>query len=127
MIRPFLGVTAGIVAALALLPLIRGLGHRWVPPPPGLDPADPAAFAAAVSSLPGVLAVVPFAYAVGAFGGAWLAARIAGGSFYAFLVGGVLTLICAADVFAVPLPMWYRAAAILVSLPAAWLASRLAA
>ena len=127
MVRPFLGVTAGIVLALAVIRLVQGLGQGLAPPPAGLDPADPEAFAAAMSGIsPGVLLVVLVAYATGTFTGSWLAARIAGGPFYAFLVGGALTLVGASKVMAVPHPLWFTAAVILVFLPSAWLASRLA-
>ena len=127
MIRPFLGVTAGIVLALAVIRLVQGLGQRLVPPPAGLDPSDAAAFKAAVASVPAaVLVVVLVAYAVGTFAGAWLSARIAGGPFYAFLVGGAMTLIGAKQVISTPHPVWFTVATILVFLPSAWLASRLA-
>ena len=123
MARQFLGVTAGLVLAFVAIAVVQSLGYAVVSLPADLDPTD----AEALASLPaGVYAVVLFAYATGAFTGAWLAARIAGGPFFAFLVGGVLTLVAASKAAGVPQPAWFTAATILVFLPSAWVASRLA-
>ncbi|HIG15887.1 MAG TPA: hypothetical protein EYQ31_00485 [Candidatus Handelsmanbacteria bacterium] len=128
MIRALLGVFGGLVLAMGMVYVLQGIGHQIYPPPAGLDPKNREAFAAAVDAMPVMaLGMVLIAYAVGTFAGAWFAARVGGRSFYAFLVGGVMTLAGMGNMITVPHPLWFTVAGTLVFLPSAWLASRIAA
>jgi hypothetical protein len=127
MIRALLGVFGGLLLSMVMVFVLQGLGHQLYPPPAGLDPEDREAFAAAVDAMPIMaLFLILFAYAMGTFIGAWLAARIGGKPFYAFLVGGVMTMAGMGNLIAVPHPLWFTIAGTLVFLPSAWLASRIA-
>lgn len=127
MIRALLAVAAGIAAAFLGITLLLPLGHAIYPPPEGIDPADREAFAEIVAGMStGALLMILLAYAMGTFFGAWLAARIARRPFPAFLVGGVMMLAGMANLLSMPHPLWFMALGILVFLPSAWLAGRLA-
>ena len=73
-----------------------------------------------------VMAVVVLlaAFGLGTFAGAWLAASIGGRPFYAFLVGGVMTLAGMQKLLSAPHPLWFTIVGTLVFLPSAWFASR---
>jgi hypothetical protein len=126
-IRALLGVFGGLALAMAMVYVLQGIGQQIYPPPAGLDPADREAFSAAVAAMPLMaLVMVLVAYALGTFAGAWVAARIGGRPFYAFLVGGVMTMAGMGNLIAVPHPLWFTIVAVLLFLPSAWLASRVA-
>ncbi len=124
MIRALLAVAAGIAVAFVGISELQSLGHQIYPLPEGLDPADPE-----VAEVVGrtTLLIVLVAYGLGTFCGAWVAARIAGRPFPGLLVGGVMMLAGAANMVAIPHPLWFMGLGLLVFLPSAWLASRLAA
>lgn len=127
MIRALLAVAAGIAVAFGGIALFQSLGHQLYPPPEGLDPSDPEAFAEIVGQMPvGALLMVLLAYALGTFCGAWLAARIAGRPFPALLVGGVMMLAGISNLAVIPHPLWFMVLSVLVFVPSAWLASRVA-
>lgn len=128
MIRALLAVAAGVALAWFGTYLLTGMVRQAHPLPAGIDPADRAAFAAAVGQVPvAVLLQVLGAWAVGTFAGAWLAAQIAGRAFYAILVGGVMMLAGMRMLTQAPHPLWFTVAGIGLFLPCAWLAGRLAA
>lgn len=127
MIRALLAVAAGIAVAFAGITVLQSIGHQIYPPPEGIDPADREAFAEIVRQMPvPALLMVLLAYAVGTFFGAWLAARIAGRPFPALLVGGVMMLAGISNLALVPHPLWFMVLSVLVFVPSAWLASRVA-
>ncbi|HJP30162.1 MAG TPA: hypothetical protein QGF95_06375 [Candidatus Latescibacteria bacterium] len=127
MIRALLGVFGGLALAMTMVFVLEGIGHQMYPPPADLDPTDREAFAAAVAAMPVMaLVMVLIAYSLGTFAGAWLAARVGGRPFYAFLVGGVMTLAGMTNLIAVPHPLWFTIVGTLIFLPSAWVASRLA-
>lgn len=126
-LRGFFGVLVGVIMSMVAIGILQSLGHWMYPPPADLDPSDTAAFAAAVAAMPVMaLVMVLLSYAVGTFAGAWLATRIGGQSFHAFLVGGVMTLAGISNMLTAPHPMWFTVVGTLVFLPSAWMASRLA-
>ncbi|MDP7447262.1 MAG: hypothetical protein QF689_01625 [Candidatus Latescibacteria bacterium] len=127
MIRALLGVFGGLALAMTMVFVLEGIGHQMYPPPADLDPTDREAFAAAVAAMPVMaLVMVLIAYSLGTFAGAWLAARVGGRPFYAFLVGGVMTLAGMTNLIAVPHPLWFTIVGTLIFLPSAWVAGRLA-
>lgn len=128
MIRALLGVFGGLALAMTMVYVLQGIGYQLYPPPADLDPKDRQAFAAAVAAMPVMaLVMVLISYALGTFAGAWLAARVAGRPFYAFLVGGVMTMAGMQNLISVPHPLWFIVVGTLVFLPSAWIASRVAA
>ena len=127
MIRGLLAVAAGIAVAYGGIAVLQSIGHQMYPPPEGIDPADREAFAEVVRQMPvPALLMVLLAYAVGTFFGAWLAARIAGRPFPALLVGGVMMLAGISNLTLIPHPLWFMVLSVLVFVPSAWLASRVA-
>ena len=127
MIRALLAVIAGIAVAYGGIAVLQSIGHQMYPPPEGVDPADREAFAEVVRQMPvPALLLVLLAYAVGTFFGAWLAARIAGRPFPALLVGGVMMLAGISNLAVIPHPLWFMVLSVLVFVPSAWLASRVA-
>lgn len=131
MLRTILGVLAGVVAMFAVIMGIETVGHVIYPPPPGLDPMNPAheaAFAQFVTAMPWAgKAMLVLAWTLGAFAGGFVAAKIArhprgAAVLIALLVmSGVVGMIVR-----VPHPSWLTAAGLLLPIPAALLAARLA-
>ncbi|MCK6623004.1 MAG: hypothetical protein HUU32_18855 [Calditrichaceae bacterium] len=79
MMRSVLAVIAGVVAAGIIIALVEMAGQQIYPLPEGVNPADPESVKAAMANIPtGGLLFVLLAWALGSFGGGWLAARIAG-------------------------------------------------
>ena len=128
--RTILGMLVGVVVAIAVIAAVEALGHRWYPPPPGLDPTDPAneaAFAAFVAALPfGAKLVVLASWVLGTFVGALAAAKIARHQTAAALlvalavISGVIGMI-----MKVPHPSWLSVAGLLLPIPVSLAAVRL--
>lgn len=129
--RTLLGIVAGLVVMFVVIAGIEALGHLLHPPPPGLDAMDPARqaeFEQYIQSMPLLpkLTLV-LAWVAGAFAGGWTAARIA---VHPRIAAAVVALVVIAGVVgmivAVPHPSWLAAAGLILPLPAALLAARLA-
>ena len=126
MLRRLLGVIAGIVAGAIIVPLFEGLGHALWPPPAGTDLRDPEQLKALLPSLPiGALIAVVVAWAMGSFGGGWMAATIARDGRMALVVGFILLCMGVLTMVQIPHPLWMWVMGLLLPLPAAWLGSRL--
>lgn len=131
MLRTILGVLAGVVLMFVVIMGIEALGHVVYPPPAGLDPMDPAheaAFAQFVATLPfAAKAILAVAWTMGAFAGGFVAARIARHPRGAAVLVALLVMSgVVAMVIRVPHPSWLAAAGLLLPIPAALLAARLA-
>ena len=130
MLRTLLGVLAGALAMLVAIIAIEFAGQLLFPPPPGLDPRDPAQLEQVMALLPfGAKALVVLAWAVGAFVGGWIAARIARAHprIAAGVVGALVVIGVAMMVLEMPAhPLWMSACGLLLPLPLALLAARLA-
>lgn len=127
--RNILAVVSGVVAGFVLILIVEGIGHLLYPPPEGLDYGDMEAVRAMTANLPaGALLMVAVAWAVGAFGGGWLAARIAkrSGTVHALIVGAVIELGAIANLLMLPHPVWFWVVGIVAILPAAYAGSRMA-
>lgn len=131
MLRTILGVLAGVAAMFVVIMAIEAVGHVIHPPPAGMDPMNPAheaAFARFVAAMPfAAKAMLAAAWTLGAFAGGYVAARIArhprGAAVLVALlvVSGVVAM-----ALRLPHPTWLTAAGLLLPIPAALLAARLA-
>jgi len=127
--RLVLGVVAGLLAMFVVITCVQFLGAQLFPPPAGLDMADPDAMAALVAQMPlAALAFVVLAWALGAFAGGWVAARIstdfpraAALVVAAAVVAGVVMM-----VLSVPHPLWMTVLGLALPLPLALAGARLA-
>jgi hypothetical protein len=125
--RTILGILAGLVVAWLAMTICEFASLFLHRPPAGFDLRDPQALAAHIAAAPlSAMLVVVIGWALAAFVGGWVAARIARHRLVAALVIGVLVL---AGVIAnnamIPHPLWMTVAGIALPLPLAWLAARL--
>lgn len=129
-LRRILAVLAGMVTGFVLVALVESAGHTVYPPPKDIDFTDPAALNAYVRSIPlGALLFVLLAWVVGTFGGAWVAARLAGRQpmLHAGIIGALLLAASVANLIAIPHPVWFSVSAVVLVPLSAWRAGRLAA
>lgn len=117
-------VAAGLVVSVVLITAVQAISVRLFPPPPGLDPNDPAALARFMQQLPiGALLLVALSYAVGSLGGGvgvgFVARRAAYGP--AAVVGGLLTVAGFMNLAAIPHPAWFAVVTTLTYVPCALL------
>ena len=129
--RTLMGIVAGLVVMFLVIAGMEALGHLLHPPPPGLDPLDPArqaGFEQYIQSMPLLpKLVLVLAWVAGAFAGGWTAARLAGHPrVAATAVALAVTSGVVAMIVAVPHPSWLAAAGLILPVPAALLAARLA-
>src|SRR3970040_126382 len=123
MLRTILGVLAGVVTMFAVIMAIEAVGHTIYPPPAGIDPMDPAdeaAFAQFVATMPfAAKAMLVAAWTLGAFAGGLVAAKIARHPRGAAVLVALLVMSgVVAMVIRVPHPSWLAAAGVLAPIPA---------
>jgi 4-hydroxybenzoate polyprenyltransferase len=126
--RSILAVVAGLVLGVVIIAAVEYMSHMVYPPPPGLDMKDPEAMKAMVANLPvGALLFLLLAWALGSFGGGWLAARLSQRlqTRHAMIVGALLMLAGIMNMIMIPHPAWLWVLGIAVYLPAAYLGARL--
>lgn len=131
MLRTILGLIAGLVVMFVVIMGTEYLGHQIYPPPPGLDPTNPAheqAFLQFIATMPvGAKAILVSAWTLGAFAGGFVAAKIARHPrAAAVLIALVVMSGVVGMILAVPHPSWLTAAGLLLPIPAALLAARIA-
>jgi hypothetical protein len=128
MIRTILGILAGLVVAWLMMSIGEFASLFLHRPPPGLDLLDPQALAAHIAAAPvSAMLVVVLGWALAAFLGGWIAARIARHRLLAGLVIGVLVLLgVIGNNLMIPHPLWMTVAGFILPLPLAWLAVRMA-
>lgn len=128
--RTILAVIAGLVVMWLTIFALEFAGHALFPPPPGLDPQNQADLAAILAQAPtGAMVMLVVAWVAGAFTGGFTAARIsrkhkrgAAIAVALFVMAGVCGMI-----FLVPdHPVWVSALGLILPIPAALLAARLA-
>ncbi|RNF82600.1 hypothetical protein EER27_13930 [Lysobacter psychrotolerans] len=129
--RTILGVVAGVVVMFLVIMGIETIGHAIYPPPAGLDatnPAHEAAFVHFIETMPALAkAILVLAWTLGAFAGGFVAAKIARHPRpAAVLIALVVMSGVVGMILAVPHPSWLAAAGLLLPIPAALLAARLA-
>lgn len=123
--RNVLAVVFGVAIAGFAVMGVELLGHAIYPPPQGLSPDDPKAIEAYIAGAPFLaIAFVLFAWAVGAFVGGAVAARVAAGRWtrrYGVRVGLVLFVMAAMNMWMIPHPLWFMLAAPFACLIPGWL------
>jgi hypothetical protein len=126
--RTILGILAGLVVAWLAMTVCEFASLFLHRPPAGLDLRDPQALAAHIAAAPlSAMLVVVVGWALAAFVGAWVAARIARHRRAAALVIGLLVLAgVIANIAMIPHPLWMTVAGLALPLPLAWLAARIA-
>lgn len=129
-VRALLGVLAGLVMMFVVITGVEYVAHQIFPPPPGLDPRNPADLAAVLASQPWAgLAMVVLAWVCGTFAGGWLAARIS--SAWPRAAAIIIALVVMSGVVGMIVqlpahPKWMSVLGLLLPIPAALLAARLA-
>lgn len=128
LLRNALALLAGFFLGGAVNMGLVLAGSRIVPPPPGVNPADPASLAASIHLLGPQHFLFPFlAHALGTFAGALIAHLLAGSyrRTFAFIIGGLTLAGGIAASFMIPAPAWFITLDLVVAyLPMAWLATR---
>ena len=127
--RSLLGVIAGVVVMWLVVAGIEFASHLVYPPPAGLDPMQPADLEKILAASPAAaLAMVVAAWTLGAFAGGWVAARIAHHPrIAAVLVAlGVMAGVAGMIAMMPHHPAWMSALGLLLPIPAALVAARLA-
>ncbi len=121
--RSILAVIAGLVLGVVLIFVVESAGHFVYPLPADLDMTNPEALKNLMANAPvGALLFVILAWAVGSFGGGWLATRLAQKShvMHALIVGGLLMAAGIMNMLMIPHPVWFWVLGLAVYLPAAY-------
>ena len=121
-------VVAGVISAWVVIMLFEFGGASVYSPPPGSDLGDPEQLREYIAAAPATaMALVLAGWAVGAFLGGWVAAKLSHrhrlGA--ALAVGAVVLAGVVANAMMIPHPPWFTVLGLLLPLPAAWLAARL--
>lgn len=127
--RTILGMLLGVVTMMFTVYVFEFIGHALYPPPVGLDPKNPDHLQLIVAAAPvGAMAMLVLAWAAGAFVGGWVGARIARHARAAaiavalFVMAGVAGMI----VMVPEHPKWVSALGLLLPIPLALIAAKLA-
>lgn len=129
MVKSIIAVILAVLLAGVIVAAVEFLGMQMFSVPAELDPNNREAMAQAMSSMPtGVFVFLLLAYAVGAFAGGWLAARLAPRRplLHAMILGGLLLAAGVMNFVSIPHPLWVTILGLLVFLPMAWLGASLA-
>ena len=129
MLRKFFGGLAGIIAAFAVITLVQMIGHQVIPPPSGMNPADPDSIREAMASLPiGAFLFVLLSYFLGAFTGSFVATWLGGVRVRssATVVGGLVFAATVANLVMIPHPIWFSVVALAGIPVAAFFGAKLA-
>jgi hypothetical protein len=127
--RNILAVVLGIIAAGVTVFLVEIAAHFLLPMPPGVDPANPETLRANAANLPlSSLFAVVVAWCLGSFAGGLVAARVSRDQkmLCALITGLFIIGSGIATMVAIPHPIWFWIAAILLPLPFAWSGARVA-
>jgi hypothetical protein len=120
-------VWAGVFVGGLLIEATELLGSLVYPPPPGMNPDDPAAVKAAMANLPaGALLLVLLGWIVGTFVGAWITAQKAERApiGHGLVLGGLSLVGAVVNMLMIPHPVWFWIAGVAILLPAAYLGAK---
>jgi hypothetical protein len=127
--RTLLGILLGAIVMWLTIFCVETLGHALFPPPAGLDPQNPEHLKRIIAEAPaGAMAMLVLAWTAGAFTGGWTAARLAHHPRAASLL---IALVVISGVIGMMMivpehPTWVAASGLLLPVPIALIASRLA-
>ena len=128
MLRTILGIVAGVVVAFVVLMGLEMAGHAAMPPPAGLDPADPEDLKQMVASAStAAKAWVVFAWFAAVVAGGWVARRLSRASWAGWVIAGLIVVGGIANILMIPHPLWMQIAAVVAPLLGGWLVTRLPA
>lgn len=115
-LRGFAAVMMGLIVAFGVTFGIELINSQIHPFPPGTDYRDPVARKAALANLPATaLAGVLVGWFLAAVSGAWVATRIAKGDRRpAWVLGVLLVAAAVGNMLAIPHPVWYWVAALVL-------------
>ena len=125
--RAILAVIVGCVVAVLAILGIEATAHRLYPPPAGVDVSNPAAMDARIAQMPAAgIALVVFAWMLGAGLGAWVATRLSrtGRRWPGLVVGALIFAGTAYNLVTIPHPVWVLAAGLIGVPLAAWVGAR---
>ncbi|QNP40026.1 hypothetical protein [Lysobacter solisilvae (ex Woo and Kim 2020)] len=126
--RTIVGIVVGLVVAWLAMSACEFASLFLHRPPAGMDLRDPQALAAHIAAAPtSAMLVVVVGWMLAALLGGWVAARIARHRRVAALVIGALVVLgVIANSMIIPHPLWMTIAGLVLPLPLAWFAARLA-
>ena len=128
MLRTILGILAGVVLAFVVLMGLEMAGHAAMPPPAGLDPADPEDLKQMVASASMAAKVwVVFAWFAAVVVGGWAARRLSRKAWAGWVIAGLIVLGGVANIMMIPHPLWMQIAAVAAPLLGGWIVTRLPA
>lgn len=126
MLRTILGIVAGVVLAMVVMMALEMAGHAAMPPPPGLDPADPEDVKQMVASASmAAKAWVVFGWFAAALAGGWLARRLSRKGWAGWVIAVLIAVGGIANIMMIPHPLWMQIAAVGAPLVAGWIVMRL--
>lgn len=127
MFQKILGAVAGAVVAFAVVTVWQAGTHMISPPPADMNWRDAEAVAAFMRAMPAwQYAVVILGYGVAALVGGWIAGLVAKDRGWPTGVpAGLLIMGTFANVYSLPHPVWFPAAAILTILAGGWFSGRI--
>ena len=127
--RSALAVLAGMIVAGVLIAAVESVSSAIFPLPPGLDIHDHEAMRQHIDTLPiGAFLMVLAAWAIGSFGGSWVAARLATRArlVHGLIIGALFLLAGVLNMLMIPHPWWMWAGGILALAGCSYLGARLA-
>lgn len=126
MLRTVLGIVAGVVVAFVALMALEMAGHAAMPPPAGLDPADPEDLKQMVASASlAAKAWVVFAWFAAVVAGGWVARRLSRKAWAGWVIAGLIVVGGIANIMMIPHPLWMQTAAVAAPLLGGWIVTRL--
>ena len=126
MLRTILGIVAGVLVAFVVLMGLEMAGHAVMPPPAGLDPADPEDLRQMVASASmAAKAWVVFAWLAAVVAGGWVARRLSLKVWAGWIIAGLILLGGVANIMMIPHPLWMQIAAVVAPLLGGWVVTRL--
>lgn len=126
MLRTILGIVAGAVVAFVVMMALEMAGHAAMPPPAGLDPADPEDLRQMVASASmAAKAWVVFAWFAATVAGGWVARRLSRKAWAGWVPAGLILIGGVANIMMIPHPLWMQIAAVAAPLLGGWIVTRL--
>lgn len=126
--RAIFSVVAGLIVAVACVFALETIAHFIHPPPPGFDPRTVDAVRELVASLPiSALLLIGAGWVFGAGFGAFIAVRVARreARWPGYLVGSLVFAATLHNLYMIPHPLWFAAAALIGILIATVVGTRL--